>query len=250
MNRAGDGIVRQNPERVRAKKRAPGGQIPARKTPFNPAARERRFHVGERRRAQTRARLLAAAYKLFALHGAEAPTIDDVILEAGVARGTFYNYFKTRDSLFRAVADDIATAINRRLDLVRTGMDDPAERLAIGFRVFARYAAADHARGWILLRTMPLLGGISPNMSEDVTREFAAAFESGRFRSTSATMLVDLALGFLIRIIYRLLVDRLRPDYVDQAAEAMLIAFGLEPAEARIIAFRPLPAELADDAAA
>lgn len=222
----------------------------ARKTTVNPAERERRFHAGERRRAQTRARLLAAAYTLFALHGAEAPTIDDVILEAGVSRGTFYNYFETRDALFRAVADDIATSINTRLDIVRGAMKDPAERLSIGFRVFARYAAADPARGWILLRTMPLLGGINPVMTQDVELEFAAAVESGRFLATSATMALDFGMGFLIRIIYRLLTDRPSLDYVDQAAESMLIAFGLEPAEARSIAFRPLPAELIDRAPA
>ncbi|WP_174279104.1 TetR/AcrR family transcriptional regulator [Sphingomonas bacterium] len=223
------------------------GVAAVRKSKLNPVERARRLHVGERRRAQTRARLVAAAYKVFALHGAEVPTIDDIILEAGVARGTFYNYFETRDELFRAVADEIAVTINTRLDLARSGMTDPAERLSVSFRAFARYAVADPARGWILLRTLPILGGIGGDMTENVGREFAVAVESGRFSAMSATMALDLGIGFLIRIIYRLLVDRPGADHVDHAAAAMLVAFGLDVEEAKAIAFRPLPAEAVEE---
>lgn len=212
----------------------------ARRTALNPAERDRRVRLGERRRAQSRRTLLAAAHVLFARHGAEAPTIDDVIAEAGVARGTFYNHFKTRDELFRAVADDLAAAINERLDVALAGMVDPAERLALGFRVFARYAAAEPARGWILLRTMPLLGGVNPRVTEQVRREFAAGVDGGRFPALPMPVAFDLGMGLQLRIIYRLLAERAGTEAVDQAARALLIALGLDPAEADEIASRPL----------
>jgi AcrR family transcriptional regulator len=214
-----------------------------RRTSLNPVERERRIHLGERRRAGTRARLLAAAYTLFALHGADAPTIDDIIAEAGIARGTFYNHFKTRDELFRAVSEDIAASINARLDVILDRIEDPAERLATAFRIFARYAVADSTRGWILLRTMPLLGDVNPGMTKNVAREFAHAVDSGRIRCTSAAMAFDLGVGFLTRTIYRLLADQTPADHVEHAAAALLTAFGLDPSEAREIAFRNLASD-------
>ena len=68
----------------------------------------RRAAIGESRRARSRASLMEAANSLFATHGFETPSIDDVISGAGVSRGTFYNHFTTRDELFWAVAAEIA----------------------------------------------------------------------------------------------------------------------------------------------
>jgi AcrR family transcriptional regulator len=135
-----------------------------RTTNLNPAQLERRLQIAAERRGRMHIRLLSAAYRLFAVHGSEAPTIDDVVEEAGVARGTFYNYFQTRDELFRAVADDMALSINSVITPQITGMEDPAARICLSFRIFLRFAASDEARGWILLRTMPLVGPLNAEM--------------------------------------------------------------------------------------
>ncbi|HNN08489.1 MAG TPA: helix-turn-helix domain-containing protein, partial [Azospira sp.] len=58
---------------------------------------DHRTRVGQERRERTRAKLLAAALPVFAKHGADAAIIDSIIQQAGVARGTFYNYFRTND---------------------------------------------------------------------------------------------------------------------------------------------------------
>src|ERR1700730_17644689 len=102
-----------------------------RTTGLNPAQLARRAEIGEERRARTRKRLLDAAYRLFATHGYDAPTIDDVIAEADVARGSFYNHFEHRDALFNAVADDIATDINSIIRPKLAGITDPAVRFSI-----------------------------------------------------------------------------------------------------------------------
>lgn len=200
----------------------------------------RRIEIGEERRARTRKRVIEAAYRLFAERGADAPTIDDIIAEAGVARGTFYNHFQTRDECFQAVADEIATAINALILPQIEHIEDPALRIALAFRLFTHFGVADETRGWILLRMMPLVGALNHYMKTFVEGEFADGIGKGRFQAPSLAHAVDLGLGLEIMTIHRMLVDRCDDGYADLAAEMLLMALGLEEAEAREIATRPI----------
>lgn len=48
---------------------------------------------------QTRASIVKAALELFAKKGFQSVTIDDITTAAGVARGSFYTYFKSRSEI-------------------------------------------------------------------------------------------------------------------------------------------------------
>jgi len=50
-------------------------------------------------RARTETLLLDAALRLFARQGVGATAIHEIAAEAGVANGTFYNYFRTREEV-------------------------------------------------------------------------------------------------------------------------------------------------------
>ena len=51
-------------------------------------------------REKTRARIVEAARILFNRHGFQNVTIDQIMREAGLTRGGFYNHFKTKEALF------------------------------------------------------------------------------------------------------------------------------------------------------
>ncbi len=64
--------------------------------------------VGGKRDVNRRARtqgLLDAAQKLFLERGLEAVTIDEITREAGVAKGSFYRYFKDKEEVVRALLE-------------------------------------------------------------------------------------------------------------------------------------------------
>ena len=71
----------------------------------------RRAEIGREKRARTRAQLVAAAKSLFARSAVEAVTVDEVVKEAGVAKGTFYFHFEDLQALTAAVADDLIESI-------------------------------------------------------------------------------------------------------------------------------------------
>jgi AcrR family transcriptional regulator len=69
----------------------------------------------EQTKAHNRAAILAAAREVFAQLGYDAAGVRDVIRRTDLASGTFYNYFPDKEAVFRAVIDDSAQEVRRRL---------------------------------------------------------------------------------------------------------------------------------------
>ena len=72
-------------------------------------------------KAHNRAAILAAARLVFAQRGYDAAGVRDVIRRTQLAPGTFYNYFPDKESVFRAVLDESAQEVRRRLRASRGG---------------------------------------------------------------------------------------------------------------------------------
>jgi AcrR family transcriptional regulator len=53
----------------------------------------------ERRRTETRERILRAALRLFSEHGLAATTVEDITEVADIGKGTFFNYFPTKEDI-------------------------------------------------------------------------------------------------------------------------------------------------------
>ena len=89
---------------------------------------------GAKRRGK-RELILEAAIRVFADRGFNSARVSDVAKEAGVADGTIYLYFKTKEeillSIFEQSMDTLRDGLVARLD----GVSDPMERV----RVFARF---------------------------------------------------------------------------------------------------------------
>ncbi|MEU0335211.1 TetR/AcrR family transcriptional regulator [Streptomyces sp. NPDC006193] len=83
-----------------------------------------------RRRIRTRARLLDAAFAVFAAKGFGRVSIEEVCEAAGYSRGAFYSNFTTLDELFFALyrrrADLIASQVADALAQDGPGLDVPA----------------------------------------------------------------------------------------------------------------------------
>lgn len=62
-----------------------------------------------------RAIILDAAKKVFAEKGFHNAGVADIIEEAGIARGTFYLYFKSKNGIFTALMEYIVQTINEQL---------------------------------------------------------------------------------------------------------------------------------------
>jgi TetR/AcrR family transcriptional repressor of nem operon len=91
----------------------------------------------------TRLRILQAASRLIAAHGAAAVSLEDVEREAGVGRSQLYHYFDGRDDLVRAVIDITTDAVLGAQD----GLLDDLDSLAAIDRWFDGLVALQEQRG-------------------------------------------------------------------------------------------------------
>lgn len=63
---------------------------------------------------EARQRLLEAAAQQFASHGLDGANVDTISLDAGFAKGTLYNYFRSKEHLF---AEVLTEACRRALEI-------------------------------------------------------------------------------------------------------------------------------------
>jgi AcrR family transcriptional regulator len=83
-------------------------------------------------KAERRQQILKAAREVFAKRGYHQTTIDDIVREAGVARGTFYLYFEDKRAVFSELIDRFSAQIG--MAIMRIVTDDPARPVAAQVR--------------------------------------------------------------------------------------------------------------------
>jgi AcrR family transcriptional regulator len=193
--------------------------------------------VGALRRERTRNRLIESALGVFAQKGPDAPVIDDFIAAAGVARGTFYNYFRTTGELLAAVAGDTSDEVLGVIDPVVQEVKDPAQRVVIGSRLYMQMAARYPLWGAFITRVGTKRGSRGRLLDEYLTRDLQLAIDQGRFRVADVVVARDIALGAIMYGIDTLLSGIAPADYAEQSMQALLQAFGLDAAEARKLAY-------------
>ena len=88
------------------------------------------------RREVRRQALVDAAVAVFSAKGVSAASVDDIVRAAGVAKGTFYLYFATKDDASTRLRRRWSRASADRIETIATDPDrSPVERLlAFGAR--------------------------------------------------------------------------------------------------------------------
>ena len=83
-------------------------------------------------KAATRQRILEAARQLFATSGFEACTTRQIADAAGIATGTLFNYFATKEAVLASLAAEAVAEAQRDFD-VRSSQDDSLEEELFAF---------------------------------------------------------------------------------------------------------------------
>lgn len=198
-----------------------------------------RAEIGRQKRERTSVRLIDAAMRVVARLGPGTVTIDDVIAEAAVARGTFYNYFNTIDDVLVAVGVGISDQL-----IVRMAADrhfaDPALRVGAAVRRFIQLAMADSNAGWVIVRIALLTAPIGDRMRDEIATDLLDGIRTGRFRVESAQAASDAVLGLGMMGMRSVLRNEAGPEHAEHIAEMVLRALGVP--DAAEIARHPLAA--------
>jgi AcrR family transcriptional regulator len=106
----------------------------------------------------TRAHLIDVATRLFATHGYDGTSIETVLAESGVSRGSLYHHFQSKDALFWAVLESVGTRVG--LQAVEEARDaaDPIAALRIGCLAWIRLAVDPVVQQIMLIDAPAVLG--------------------------------------------------------------------------------------------
>ncbi len=199
---------------------------------------------GYRKRERTRSQLIQAGLRVLAEKG-DALTASDVVTEADVSSGTFYNYFVDREALIAAVAEQIALSIAEAA--AREPITDPARRFALATARVLQCASEDQtwARAVLRLVGRPDAGlEIARYLREDLSEGEA----QGRFDFGPDEATLDQIAGLVLMTIRRIADGRGTAETARLAVERGLRSLGLTRSEAAEIAFEVLPVDPPQDA--
>lgn len=132
----------------------------------------------EQTKAHNRAAILAAAREVFAELGYDAAGVRDVIRRTELASGTFYNYFADKEAVFRAVVDESAQEVRRRLRDARSGAQTLEQFVGDAYRAWFEFLVEDELMFELMQRNAgpiralfgdPILGSGVQELLEDIT---------------------------------------------------------------------------------
>lgn len=106
----------------------------------------------------TRSQLIAVARRLFAERGYEDTSIEAVLREAGVSRGSLYHHFPSKEALFEAVAEDVETTVGTQTIAATAGADSPVAALRAGSLAWVRLAGDPVVQRILLIDGPSVLG--------------------------------------------------------------------------------------------
>ena len=112
--------------------------------------------------------ILDAARKVFGDLGYETATVRDIIRGTGLAAGTFYNYFKSKDEVYLALASEGARQFAPLLKAHRAQSSGWEEFLNAAIEAYFLFLADAH-KSWLSQRppgeTQPHVHGETPEMA-------------------------------------------------------------------------------------
>jgi AcrR family transcriptional regulator len=198
----------------------------------------------DRRKAQTRAALVAAARDLLTSRDPAEVSIQEITDAADVGFGSFYNHFQSKQELFDVAVDEVIEEHGAMLDEITSGIEDPAEVFAASVRITARFPKTHPQLARIMARTgqryLTSPSGLAPRALRDLQR----AKDAGRLSFDDPAVAIACAGGALLGVL-DLSLDRQKPSAIDRAADGLAVnllrMFGLSASDAREVAARRLP---------
>jgi AcrR family transcriptional regulator len=151
---------------------------------------------------RTRDRLFSAAAELIGERGYHGTTVDDIVERTGVAKGTFYYHFKSKEALFDGLLNQHLTLLAREFRSAASAAASPVEALSALVRTELDYIHANQAASKLLMSEVWRADRVWRDTLRVLRERYVAVFQdvldggvgAGTFRSDLDTGLAASAL--------------------------------------------------------
>lgn len=187
---------------------------------------------------ETRQTILQSALEAFAQRGYSQTTMDEIAAKAGVSKGALYWHFKDKKTLFLAVCEERASALEKAmrsaLEEPGTTLDKIARLLISTLRFCAKNRPFAVILGFLRVRQDPAVGlqagePLRTWYSEArsiLSQVVQKGIETGEIREVDPSLTASLIIGTVDGLVFQWLMDPegcpLTPKVTEEVAELIL----------------------------
>jgi len=158
--------------------------------------------------------ILAAARRLMGDKGVDALTMDEIAQAAGVAKGTIYLYFQSKDELIQAMLSQVGEALAREVEAVMAKALSSPEKLRLLATLFLHNVEKERVLFPLYLRELvryktgretcltPKLKELENRIMGQLTSLFAEGMAEARFIQAEPRLLAFLFKGLMRAVGY------------------------------------------------
>jgi AcrR family transcriptional regulator len=181
---------------------------------------------------------MRASQNLLAANGLEGVSIQDITEEADVGLGTFYNHFKSKSDVVKALADEYLEEYTSALEPLLADIEDPAEVISVSYRY--TLAQALDKKSFPILQQVPAI-----YLREKITlrayNDVEAGRKSGRFEVDNVKSLMICVRSMLLGVMECYAQGILNKKEAEHTAVYFLRLLGISEKEANILASKSMP---------
>ncbi|WP_345425588.1 helix-turn-helix domain-containing protein [Halioxenophilus aromaticivorans] len=188
------------------------------------------------RREKMRQKLLFAALDVYLISDiSKPPVIDDIVRQAGVARGTFYKYFSSLEEILRALGQMLAKDMISTYERLFNIVNNPLTKLAAGPLLSLTHAAMQPVKVTFTAQVdyVDFLSR-STHAREVINHSLQEAQNAGVIQMPSLDCVTDMIIGTTVEGARRLMhtTDDC-PSYIRQLTCLILKGCGVSAADAQ-----------------
>ncbi len=192
------------------------------------------------RAGRTRSALLTAGLDLLVERPIDAIPIDDIVVAAGVGKGSFFNHFADKQAFGTAISRYVRAGLEARIDAANDHVANPLERLANGMAVAAEFALVERSKAIVMLRGMSNATARNNALNRGVAADVARCVAAGLTREEARSSGVLYWLGLCQVLMVNIVEDRLcRAEAAQRLLEMLVLGLcglGVAPEVAALVA--------------
>ena len=159
---------------------------------------------------QTRGRLIEAAKRVFSEKGYHNAQIAHIIDEAGVARGTFYLYFKSKEEILKELLREVVEELKERIRVIDIN-EDPVHQVVENVERVIEFALEERELARIVLQRnsdpelFKVIDEFFKEIAELIEHSLRLGIDMGIVRECDTSLIARGVLGAMKEIILSLL---------------------------------------------
>lgn len=170
--------------------------------------------------------ILRKAKELFSERGFHSLTVSDIVDSLGIARGTFYLYFKNKDDIYKRVLEGLVREISSKLELLPR--ENPLKQLRKNILEILKLFVEDRELAKLILyhpyRLNPEFDSIFENFFQDVKELIESSLlrgmEMGIVRECNVNVVSAAILGAFLEVGKELIEGKITG--IEEAADELL----------------------------